>query len=97
MAASARFLRATALECLILSAAYCLTGYFNGVGRTAFVMAQGLAAIFLVKLPAAFLASRCAVDRLLHIGLSTVWGALFTMVVCGCYYLFLRKREYNTI
>lgn len=35
---SAEFLRATSIECFVLSITYCLTGYFNGLGRTTFVM-----------------------------------------------------------
>lgn len=52
--ASAEFLKATAIECFILSIAYCFTGYYNGLGKTFFVMAQGLCAIFLVKIPYVF-------------------------------------------
>lgn len=85
-AASWEFLRATSVECLLLSAAYCLTGYFNGLGRTRFVMVQGLCSIFLVKIPYAWWASRQAEPELFQIGLSTVWAALFSLVVCLIYY-----------
>ena len=85
-AASWEFLRATSVECLILSAAYCLTGYFNGLGRTRFVMAQGLCSIFLVKIPYAWWASRRAEPELFQIGLSAVWAALFSLAVCLFYY-----------
>lgn len=85
-AASWEFLRATSVECLLLSAAYCLTGYFNGLGRTRLVMVQGLCSIFLVKIPYAWWASRQAEPELFQIGLSTVWAALFSLVVCLIYY-----------
>ena len=42
---SAEFLRATSIECFVLSIAYCLTGYFNGIGKTTFVMLRGLSLI----------------------------------------------------
>ncbi len=91
--ASAAFLKATALECLILSVAYCFTGYFNGIGRTTFVMVQGLLAIFLVKIPYAWFACRFLDHKLYQIGLSTVWGALFTLILCGIYYGYLGRKE----
>lgn len=93
IAASAEFLRATAIECFILSIAYCFTGYFNGVGRTAFVMVQGLCAIFLVRIPYAWLASRRPEPRLFQIGLSAAWAAVFTLAVCaGSYLRHARKK-----
>ncbi len=91
--ASAEFLRATSIECFVLSAAYCLTGYFNGCGRTAFVMIQGLCAIFLVKIPYAYLASRRPSPRLFDIGLSTAYAAVFTLAVCFIYYLCLHRKR----
>ncbi len=92
-AASAAFLRATAIECFLLSLAYCLTGYFNGLGRTAFVMAQALCAIFLVKLPAAWLASRQPEPHLFSIGLSTAYAAAFTLAACLIYYAYHKRKE----
>ena len=92
---SAEFLRATSIECFVLSIAYCLTGYFNGLGKTTFVMAQGLCAIFLVKIPYAYFASRKPSPQLFDIGLSTAFAAVFTLAVCLIYYYFYSrgKRE----
>ena len=92
VAASSEFLKATSVECLILSAACCLTGYFNGLGKTTFVMIQGLFAIFLVKIPYAWFASRQASPRLFQIGLSTVFAALFTLIICLIYYLICEEK-----
>ena len=88
---SAEFLRATSIECFVLSVAYCLTGYFNGLGRTTFVMLQGLCAIFLVKIPYAYYASRKPVPKLFDIGLSTAYAAVFTLAACLIYYVSRRK------
>lgn len=91
--ASAEFLRATSIECLILSIAYCFTGYFNGAGRTAFVMAQGLCAIFLVRIPYAVFASRQPEPRLFQIGLSAAYAAAFTLAVCAAFYAAVSIRD----
>lgn len=91
--ASAEFLKATSIECFILSIAYCFTGYFNGVERTTFVMVQGLLSIFLVKIPYAWFASHKAMPRLFDIGLSTAYAAMFTLTACLIYYLLLRRKS----
>ncbi len=91
--ASAEFLKATSIECFLLSIVYCLTGYCNGIGKTTFVMVQGLAATFLVKVPYAFLASRSQNPKLFRISLSSAWAALFSLVVCCIYFLVRRQRS----
>lgn len=93
VAISARFLQATALECLILSVAYCFTGYFNGIGKSTFVMIQGLCANFLVKVPYAFFALHCMEDKLFQIGFANVYGALFILVICSIYFVLTVSKE----
>lgn len=91
---SAEFLRATSIECFVLSVACCLTGYFNGLGRTTFVMLQGLCAIFFVKIPYAYFASQKPEPKLFDIGLSTAYAALFTLTVCLIYYVYSHRRPF---
>lgn len=93
---SAEFLRATSIECFVLSIAYCLTGYFNGLGKSTFVMLQGLCAIFLVKIPYAYFASRKPVPKLFDIGLSTANAAVFTLTACLIYYFYSRRKSLNS-
>lgn len=93
IADSAEFLRATSIECFVLSIAYCLTGYFNGRGQTTFVMFQGLCAIFLVKIPYAWMASMQENPRLFQIGLSTAFAALFTLAVCLAYFFYQGRKS----
>lgn len=44
--AAADYLRAYAIDCLLVSFMFCMTGFFNGCGRTAFVMFQGIAGAY---------------------------------------------------
>ena len=91
--ASAEFLKATSIECFILSIAYCFTGYFNGVEKTTFVMVQGLLSIFLVKLPYAWFASTRPEPSLFRIGMSTAWAAVFTLLLCVWNYIHCGRKE----
>lgn len=90
---SAEFLKATSIECFVLSIAYCLTGYFNGLGKTRFVMLQGLVAIFLVKIPYTYYQSMKPEPELFKIGLSTAYAALFTLSVSLIYYLVFKRQK----
>lgn len=94
IAASAQFLKATAIECFVLSAAYCYNGYFNGMEQTGFVMVQGVCAALFVRIPYAYFASVCAEPSLFNIGLSTAFAAVFMLIVCSIYYFIdNRKRK----
>lgn len=92
IAASAEFLKATALECFILSMAYCYDGYFNGIEKTTFVMVQGIIAALFVRIPYAYYASIQPAPSLFNIGLSTALAAAFMFVICSGYYAWHRKH-----
>lgn len=91
--ASASFLKATSIECFILSIAFCFTGYFNGIGKTSFVMTQGMLAVFAVRIPYAYYASKAINPSLFNIGLSATAAASFTLIACIFYYTILNARE----
>ena len=92
IAASAEFLKATALECFILSLAYCYDGYFNGIEKTTFVMVQGIIAALCVRIPYAYYASIQPTPSLFTIGLSTALAAACMFVACTGYYLWGRNH-----
>ncbi len=91
------FLKATSLECFILSIVYCFTGYFNGLKQSRFVMIQGIAVIFLVKIPYAVLTKYYLPHKLFNLGLSTVLGAISSLILCVAYYLYLEKHPKKSI
>lgn len=90
---SAEFLKATSIECFIMSIAYCFAGYFNGIGKTRFVMAQGLCAVLLVRIPAAWYTSTRPNPVVFHIGLSETLAALSMLIACGGYYALREIRK----
>ena len=92
IAASSTFLKATAMECFVLSISYCFDGYFNGIGKTTLVMVRGVAAALLVRIPYAYYASTRPDSSLFQIGLATAFAAIFMLVFCCVEYL-VRKRK----
>lgn len=85
IAAAADYLRAYALDCLLTSFLFCFIGYFSGMGKTVFVMVQGLVGAFLVRIPVSFCVSRIAGVSLFCIGLATPASTLVQILLCGLY------------
>ena len=95
-AAAWDYLRAYALDTLLVSFLFCFCGYFNGSGSTTFVMAQGIFGSFAVRIPVSYLMSRIEPVSLFRIGLATPVSTIVQILLCiGWYwYLLLRaKRE----
>lgn len=94
IAASADYLKAYAIDCLLTCFLFCFIGYFNGLGMTRFVMLQGIAGAFLVRIPVAFLMSREVPVSMFHIGLATPCSTVLQVVMClVCYKLFAVKGD----
>ena len=90
--AGADYLRAYAIDCLLTCFLFCFIGYFNGRGKTGFVMLQGIAAAFLIRIPVAWWMSR-ATGRLFYIGLGVPLSTAAQILACFLYLAWLRKRE----
>ena len=72
---------------------FCFAGYFNGCGNTTFVMIQGIAGAFLVRIPVSFLMSRREPVSLFHVGLATPCSTIVQILLFAGYFLFQTVRE----
>lgn len=83
---SAAYLRGFSADCLLTCVLFSFTGYFNGNGRTLFVMIQGITSSFLVRFPVSWLMSVTEGTNLTRIGLAapiaTIYGIIFYII---CY------------
>ncbi len=86
------FLKAIGIELFFISFTYCFLGYFNGIGFSTFVMAQGLACTFLVRIPFAFLISISAEPTMFKLGLSATTSSLCSLLIYLFFYNFGKKR-----
>lgn len=91
IAAAAEYLKAYAIDCLFVSFLFCLIGYFNGCGKTAFVMVQGIVGAFGVRVPVSFLMSKRVPVSLFHIGLATPCSSVVQILLCRAYFLLLAR------
>ena len=93
VAAAADYLRAYAIDTLLVSFLFCFVGYFNGYGKTGFVLIQGLLGAFGVRIPISWWVSRRPGVTLFHVGLATPCSTMVQIVLCTALYLRLRKKN----
>ena len=92
IAAGFEYLRAYGIDCLLTSFLFCFVGYFNGLGKTGFVMIEGIVSAFAVRIPIAWLMS-VRVGTLFSIGLSVPISTFSQIVMCVVYFILLRKKD----
>jgi len=94
IAASADYLRAYAIDCLLTCFLFCFIGFFNGMEYTRFVMVQGIVGAFLVRVPVSFLMSRLEPVSLFRIGLATPCSTVLQIILClACFRYMSRKQR----
>ncbi len=96
--ASAQYLKAYAIDCLLTCFLFCFIGFFNGMELTAFVMAQGIIGAFCVRVPVSFIMSRIRPVSLFYVGLATPCSTVVQILLCcGCmvYILLLEQKKQN--
>ncbi|MDR2665191.1 MAG: MATE family efflux transporter [Oscillospiraceae bacterium] len=86
IAESARFLIPFSWDCLFVSFVFCLNGFFNGCGITAFVAAHELVAAFAVRIPLSWLLSRAPGATLFHVGIGTPAATAASLAMCLAFY-----------
>lgn len=90
---AAAYLRGFSVEAIVTSVLFSFMGYFNGHGQTLFVMSQGLAQSFLVRLPMSYLMSVRPNTNLTLIGLAAPSATVFGIVINLVYYLIFIRRN----
>lgn len=91
--AAADYLKAYAIDCLFTSIFFCYTGFYNGMGRTRFVMIQGILGAFGVRVPVSYLVSIQPKTSLFHIGLATPMSSALQLVLCVGFMMWLNKKR----
>ena len=92
IAAAADYLKAYAIDCL-LAVMFCMIGYFNGCGKTLFVMLQGIAGAFGVRIPVSLIMSKIKPVSLFKVGLATPCSSVVQIILCVGYFLLLSRRK----
>ena len=91
--AASDYLRAYSIDCILTSFLFCFIGYFNGRGKTLFVMIQGIVGAFGVRIPVSYLMTLTDGASLFHIGLATPASSVVQILLCAGYFLLLKRRQ----
>lgn len=86
------YLQSYAIDTLLVTVLFSMTGYFNGCGKTTFVMLQSVLGAFLIRIPLAYLFSRLPETSLFIIGLATPSSTILQIIACGIYYAHCQKK-----
>ena len=93
IASAQSYLRGTSAEYLFVPFVFCFLGYFNGIGKTNFVLIQGLLSSFAVRIPLSYYLSRLPNTNLFTIGLAVPLSTLSSILICAGYYIFVRRKR----
>lgn len=86
------YLKGFALETIVTSILFSMIGYFNGNGRTLWVMIQGLTQTLLVRLPLAYYMSIQPDASLTNIGFAAPAATIFGIILNVIYYIIFNKK-----
>ena len=87
------YLKGFAPETIATAMLFSMIGYFNGSGKTVFVMAQGLFQTLLVRLPMAYIMSIQPNASLTMIGLAAPTSTAVGVLLNVCFFLYLNRKE----
>lgn len=91
--AAADYLKAYAIDCMFTAIFFCYTGFYNGIGRTRFVMLQGIIGAFGVRVPVSYFMSLRPNPSLFEIGLATPMSSIVQLILCLGFMAILKRRE----
>lgn len=95
IAKSADYLKGFAPEAVVTCILFSYIGYYNGHGQTLWVMLQGIAQTFLVRLPVSYIMSIQDNASLMWIGFAAPAATVFGIVINTIYLGFYKKKLYK--
>ena len=89
---AAEYLKGFSLEAVVTCILFSFIGYFNGHSQTLFVMSQGLAQSFLVRLPMSYFMSIQPNANLTMIGLAAPTATIFGIVINVIFFIIYNQK-----
>ena len=91
--ACSQYLRSFSFDFMLVAFGFCLNGFFNGCGRTAFSMVNGILSSVFIRVPLAYFLSVYVTEGLLGIGMAAPIATLVSVVVSLVYLKMGRWRR----
>lgn len=95
IACAADYLKGFAPEAVVTAILFSFIGYYNGHSKTLFVMLQGFAQTFIVRLPMSYFMSIQPNASLTMIGLAAPSATIFGIVINLIYFIVLNRKNKN--
>lgn len=89
---AAEYLKGFAPEAVVTAILFSFIGYYNGHSKTLFVMLQGIAQTFIVRLPMSYLMSIQPKASLTMIGLAAPCATIFGIVINLIYFVIVQRQ-----
>lgn len=90
---AADYLKAYAFDCLLTAELFCFNGFYSGMGKTTFVMIQGMIGAFGIRVPVSWLVSRIPGISLFYIGLASPVSTFVQISIYGVAFAILLKKS----
>lgn len=84
--AALQYLQSYSIDCVFVAIMFSFCGYFNGCGKTAFVMVQSVTCALCIRIPLAYFFSTLGYTSLFIIGLATPASTFIQIFLCVFYY-----------
>lgn len=92
IASTALYFKSCSFEYMIIAVSFCMLGFFNGLGKTPFVMIQGLLSAFAVRIPLSYLFRYLPDTNMFLIGIAVPVSAAASLILCIIYYFIVNKK-----
>lgn len=89
----AAYLQGYVFDCLLAGIHFCFSGLFTACGYSIISFAHNFLSVVIVRIPLAYLASEMYPDTLFPMGLSTLMGSLFSVVICLVVYRWMVRHK----
>lgn len=87
-----QYLKSYVFDCLFAGFQFSFSGYFCALGKSIISFIHNVAAIILVRVPGAYLASKLWPDTLYPMGWAPALGSLLSSVICLVFFIALEKK-----
>lgn len=91
--AALSYLKSYAFDCVFVAIMFSFSGYFNGCGKTTFVMTQAVFGAICIRIPLAMILSGVPDTSLFLIGMATPSSTFVQIFLCLGYYFHEKKKE----
>ena len=92
--AAGLYMRTYSIDCILVAFVFSFNNYFSGCGNAVISMIHNVIATFAVRIPVTLLMRRVEGATLLHMGLAAPAASLLSVIICGWYFLWLRKKAH---